>query len=242
MVNTFIFIKSGIILSYHKDSIYTCLLRQVERFYYFPLIIISFEQSVGINKVACMRPSSDKVTAHYHPADFEVPKLPDGQVYLAVALGLESHIQGSLVARLRGYPGEAKGAIDAALASDPNNAWALAALGGWNIAIVHGGGETLAELFYGATLKKGLDAFAAALRASPDNIAVRYQYALSLSTFDAVRFRSEIEGAFTHVVNEPADTAYGRLLQKRAGDLLELLKNGDSAAYTARVRKYQGFP
>ena len=39
-----------------------------------------------------------------------------------------------------------------------------------------------------------------------------------------------------------AATAYERLMQKHAGDLLELLKKGDPDAYTARVRKYQGYP
>ena len=33
-----------------------------------------------------------------------------------------------------------------------------------------------------------------------------------------------------------------RLLQERAGELLELLKKGDRAAYVARVRKYEGYP
>jgi hypothetical protein len=170
------------------------------------------------------------------------PKLPDAQIYLAVTLGLKEHIVGVLVARLHDYPGEAKDALDAALAADPNNAWALAALGGWNIAIVHGGGATLADWFYGATLQKGLDEFAAAFKAAPDNITVRYQCALTLSDYDAARFHDEIEGALTKVVEATADTAYARLLQGRARELLELLKEGDRAAYAARVRKYQGYP
>ena len=32
------------------------------------------------------------------------------------------------------------------------------------------------------------------------------------------------------------------LVQKRAGELLELLKKGDRDAFDARVRKYEGIP
>ena len=170
------------------------------------------------------------------------PKLPDARVYFAVSLGLESHIIGPVTSRLYGYPGKAKRALDAALAADPKNAWALAAMGGWNIAIVHGGGETLARLFYGATLQQGLDDFAAAFKLAPDNVAVRYQYALSLSVYDTDRFRSEIEDTLTRAINGTPDSVFSRLEQKRAGELLELLKKGDSATYAARLRKFQGYP
>jgi len=170
------------------------------------------------------------------------PKLSDARVYLAYALGLETHIEGSLQARLKGYPGQAKRALDAALAADPKNAWALAARGSWNIAIVRGGGATFAGLFYGATLKNGMDDFAAAFNAAPDNMIVLYQYALTLSEYDAVHYHDYIATALTHVMRTKADTAYERLMQKRAGELQELLKTGDLAAYLARVRKYQGYP
>jgi len=170
------------------------------------------------------------------------PKLPDAWVYLAYSLGLKAQIEGPLRARLKDYPEQIKSALDAALAIDPKNAWALAARAGWNIAIVRGGGKTLARLFYGATLKKGLDDFAAAFAAAPDNIIVHYQYALTLSEYDTVHYRDYIAAALTHVVSSTADTAYGHLMQKRAGELLELLKKGDRDTFDTRVRKYQGYP
>jgi hypothetical protein len=170
------------------------------------------------------------------------PKFPEGQVDLAISLGLKEHIEGPFVARLNGYPLEAKRALDAAMAADPGNPWTLAALGGWNIEIVNHGGSALANLLYGATVKRGLNCFAAAFKAAPDNIIVRYQYALTLSEYAPVRFYDEIAGALAHVVNGRAGTVYARLLQQRAGELLELLKKGDRDAYAARVRKFEGYP
>ena len=42
-------------------------------------------------------------------------------------------------------PAEAKEQLDAALAVDPDNAYALAALGGWNVEIVRVGGGFMAR-------------------------------------------------------------------------------------------------
>ncbi len=170
------------------------------------------------------------------------PKLPDGQTYLAVSLGYEARIVGPVTARYHNYPGHAKDALDAALESDPKNPWALGALGGWNIEIVRTGGDTLADLLYGATVDQGLDAFARAFKSAPDNLAVRYQYGLSLSGYDPDRFHTEILDAFARVAHETPQTVYERLAQKRAAELADLLKKGDRATFDARVRKYQGYP
>ena len=170
------------------------------------------------------------------------PDLPDAQLCFAVSLGLKEHIEGPVVARLNNYPEKAKRAIDAAEAADPNNPWTLAALGGWNIEVVNHGGAALANWIYGANIKRGLKDFAAAFKAAPDNIVMRYQYALTLSDYDAVRFHDEIAVALTKVVGGAAETVYARLLQKRAGELLELLKKGDRDAYAALVQKYLGYP
>lgn len=170
------------------------------------------------------------------------PKWPDGETYLAVSLGYEARITGPISARLHNYPGHAKDALDAALTADPKNAWALGALGGWNIEIVRTGGDTLANLFYGASVDNGLDAFARAFKAAPNNLAIRYQYALSLSGYDPDRFRSEIDDAFARVARETPQTAYERLAQKRAAELSGLLDKGDRDGFNRRVRKYQGYP
>jgi len=170
------------------------------------------------------------------------PKLPDGQIYLAITLGLEGRIRGALVAKLNGYPGEAKEALDAALKSDPKNPWALAGLGGWNIEIVNHAGRVLGKLLYDASVEKGQALFQAAFKAAPDNISVRYQYALSLAGCDAETYRAEIVEALKATVNGSVDTVYGHLLQKHAGELLNLLDKDDRSAFDARVRKYDGYP
>jgi len=166
----------------------------------------------------------------------------DAHVYLAVAMGLEARIVGPVWARARNYPGKAKDELDMALKLNAKDAWALGALGGWNIEIVRTGGADMASLFYGASTEAGLAAFAAAFKQAPDNLSLRYQYALSLSGYDPVRFRKQIDDAFARVAKLNPATAYETAAQRRAAELAVLLKKDDREPFDAKVRKYQGYP
>jgi hypothetical protein len=170
------------------------------------------------------------------------PHMADAHVYLAVAMGYEARVVGPVWARAHNYPGQAKDELDAALSIDPKSPWALGALGGWNVEIVRTGGDRLASWFYDASVDRGLAAFSAAFRYAPDNLSVRYQYALSLSGYDADRFRREIDDAFARIAKQRPATVYEALAKSRAAELALLLKSGDRAAFDARVRKYQGYP
>jgi hypothetical protein len=170
------------------------------------------------------------------------PRSVEGHVFLAVAMGYEARIVGPVWARAHNYPGHAKDELDRALMLDPKNPWALGALGGWHVEVVRTGGERLASWIYGATIDDGLAAFAAAFRSAPDNLSVRYQYALSLSGYDVDRFRHEIDDALARVARGKPATAYETLAKTRAAELARLLKSGDRAGFDARVRKYQGYP
>lgn len=169
-------------------------------------------------------------------------RLPEAHVYLAAALGYEARIIGPLAARLRGYAMEAKRNIDAALANDPRNARALAARGGWNIAIVHNGGALLARLLYGASLKQGLADFDAALRLEPDSLLLHYQYALSLAGYDVDRFRPAIERALADAVSEHPTSAYDAFARGRANALLAALRGSDDKRAARLIRQDQGIP
>jgi len=168
--------------------------------------------------------------------------LADGHVYLATSLGYQARLIGMIRARLAGYPEEAKTQLDEALRHDPQNPWALAALGGWHVEIVRGGGATLARWLYGASVPAGISCFEKAFNAAPDNIVLRYQYALSLGGLDPVLYRAVITDALIRTDNGAAVSAYDRFAQKRARELLAVLKSGDQAAFSQIVRRDQGYP
>ena len=168
--------------------------------------------------------------------------MADGHVWLATSLGYEARLQGVMHASWNNSPGQAKQQLDAALADDPNNAYALAALGGWHAEIVRVGGGYLANKLYDASLEKGMALFDRAGHAAPHNVAVHYQIALSLSGLDATRYRARIESELNVAIEGPPQTAYEKFVAGRAQELLTLLKRGDTDAFAAKLRTFQGYP
>lgn len=170
------------------------------------------------------------------------PKLAIARVFLGAAIGYEARIVGTTQALSKGYGQEIKTNLDAALQADPNNPWALAAMGGWHIGVVNGGGAMLAGMIYGASVEKGLAYYDKAMAADPESIPIRFQYALSLSAYDRETYAKEIMAALKFTTTGKPRTAYEVLMQGQARDLLDRFQRGDWDAYDALVRKYQGYP
>lgn len=168
--------------------------------------------------------------------------MPDGHVWLAAALGYEARIVGVVRARLDNDPAQAREHLEAALKTQPDNAYALAALGGWNIEVVHTGGKFLAQKLYQAGAEQGLALFDHAAHVAPHNVAVRYQIALSLAGYAPENYRGRIESELDVAIHSAPETAYEKFVQGRAQELLTLLKRGDSDGFDAKVRIFQGYP
>lgn len=169
------------------------------------------------------------------------PREPYGHIWLAVALGYQARLTGAVKARWDNTPKQSREALDRAIADDPQNPFAVSALGGWHIEIVRGGGAFLAHYLYGASEAQALSLFDRAVKLDPTNVAVHYQIGLSLAGYDADKFHLRIAAEFRAAVNGHADTAYERKIQDRANELLGLVNRGPRDVLDARVRKYQGF-
>ena len=164
-----------------------------------------------------------------------------GQVWLAVSLGYQARLLGIVKAKLRDMPAQSRAALDAALADDAKNAYAVSALGGWHIEAVKGGGAFLARAIYGARESEALALFDRAVKLAPGNVAVHYQVALALLGFDGEKYRARILTELHAAAGGTAATAYEKAIQTRANDLLGLINHGPQDALAARLRKYQGF-
>ncbi|MGH6888993.1 MAG: hypothetical protein ACREHF_07330 [Rhizomicrobium sp.] len=170
------------------------------------------------------------------------PKLAEARIEYVVALGYEARLMGELEAHFRGFAQKAKTNIDAAIADDPNSAWAWAALGGWNVEIAHDAGSTLARWLFGASLKSGLGDFERAFAAAPDNLVIRFQYALSLAACHDPAYRTAIADALARAVRDAPQDAYEAYAQKCAKDLLAAFNAGDMDTFDRLVRHDQGYP
>jgi tetratricopeptide (TPR) repeat protein len=169
------------------------------------------------------------------------PKKPDAYIYLASAMGFENHIIGTVAASSAGLPSKSKKAIDTALSIAPNDPLVLAGLGGWNIEIVRGGGM-FGRWLYDASFDAGVKAFNQAIALAPNDVIIRYEYALQLAAYDAKGQRAQIAAQLTAVASAPAPTAYEQALQARAKHLSDLLAKNDMAGFAAQVKRYQDYP
>ena len=157
---------------------------------------------------------------------------------LAVALGQVARIKGVLAAQMDGIPQQARAHIKRALALDPSNPWALAATGAWNLEVTRY--FRFASALFGASRSKGLEAFEAALRADPENIVVRYQYALTLLSFHKPDYRKIGEKALKDALALAPKDAYARLMQNRAAHLQVILHDGDDGMLETTLAAYRG--
>lgn len=169
------------------------------------------------------------------------PKLADGQIWFAVSLGYQARIKGVLWARWQGFPDQAKAALQAAVAAEPDNPYAVSAFGGWQVEVVKAGGPFLARQLFGATLDEAMALFDRAVRLAPGNVAVRYQIALSLAGLDPVTHRARVIAELDAALRAVPNTAYERRLFSRAGELSTAM-TGDRVRLDALVRKFQGYP
>jgi hypothetical protein len=170
------------------------------------------------------------------------PRLIEGHIEYVIALGFESRLIGMIAAQFKGYAKKARQHIDAALAVDPRNPWAWAALGNWNIEIAQDGGVALARLIYGATVQNGLADFAKAFSGAPDSLVLHYHYALALAAYDRNAYHDAISTALTRAAAGVPHTAYEGFAQKCARDLLAAWRAGDMPAFDRLVRRDQGYP
>jgi uncharacterized tellurite resistance protein B-like protein len=130
--------------------------------------------------------------------------------------------------------------LDTALGAEPQNALALATLGGWHIDTVRIAGGFLASLTFGATREEGMKQFAAALALAPDDPVIAYQYALELASYDASRYRALITTTLARAAADAPRSAFEQQSCQRAATLLNVLKTQDAATFARQVRQFMG--
>ncbi|MGH6828459.1 MAG: hypothetical protein ACREFW_06090 [Rhizomicrobium sp.] len=170
------------------------------------------------------------------------PRLADGHVWLAASLGYEARIQGVVWASLRDAPDEAKIELERALALDPVNPYALAALGGWHTEVVRVAGRYLARRLFDASSEQAVALFDHAVRADPRNVAVHYQIALALAGLNQAAYRTRVKSELEAAAADPPQTAYEKFIAARARILLQLLESEDRDAFRTKLRAFQGYP
>lgn len=162
------------------------------------------------------------------------PDRPEAHLAIAVALGLIARREGSMAAHFKGMATEARDHIDRALALNPDNAWAHAALGGWHLEIAYEGGP-LAKVVYGASAEAGIAAYERALALDPANMSIAWQYAFQLAGFGGRERVARASDLIGGIVARRPRTALETLLRDAALELKQALDRHDMAAASRTV-------
>lgn len=169
------------------------------------------------------------------------PGHAEAKLQRAIALGLLARNRGLVWAHFEGYATEAKELIDAALAAEPENAWAQAALGAWHLEIVSNGGA-VGTAFYDASMEAGLEAFDRALEQEPGNVLILYQAALQFLSANDELLSARAVNLLRQAEQAEVDDAFQKLVQIDAQRLRLTLQAGENGAADALLRELKGLP
>ncbi|MFN3912164.1 hypothetical protein [Hyphomonas sp.] len=149
----------------------------------------------------------------------------EGRLQKAIALSLLTRPMSLGEANRSGYGPEAKALAEGVLADDPANHFALGFLAVWHVE-VHRRGGSLGAAVMGASLKTARANYAEAVRLAPEDAGLRWQWARALAAYDAKKYRAEIEAELQAAVAIDPQTELDRVMQGRAGVLLEVVSGG----------------
>lgn len=146
-------------------------------------------------------------------------------IQLSVATGYLARHNGALASHIQGLAADGRAYLEQALAQQPDNAWANAALGGWHIEVFRAGGSMLASAWYDASAEQGIALFRKSLEIDPQNAVLRYEFALALLSLDPDVHADEAEEHLTTVIGQRTKTMLETLARGRARRLLAALRS-----------------
>lgn len=158
-------------------------------------------------------------------AEAALDRAPDhveANLQWAIALGYRARLDVSM-----GDARRARQRIERALALEPDNPWANAALAGWHGEVRDTLGGFIAGAVMGASKKKCFRAFDRALALDPDNPAIHFWYAHIRLRFE----RRDRAGTARQLLEDgialAPRTAFEASLQELSGQVLSALETGE---------------
>lgn len=166
----------------------------------------------------------------------------EAHLQAAVALGYRGRMTSPPQAHFAGYAKGARSHIQSALQLEPENLWAHAMLGAWNMEIVRKGGGFMARTMYGAKLDEGIRLYRRALELDPNNPVLQYEFGLALAAQDAKKYAADASQYVKIALALPAKNAFERLALIRAQLLRNALNSGKKAELRAVIVAQTEFP
>lgn len=114
-----------------------------------------------------------------------------------------------------------------AIKIDPNQSWALGAMGSWHAETLAEAGSIAGRLIFGAKRKLAWYYFNRAIEAKPDNLAIRAAYIRALLKIKPKKNQVAIRENFEYILTAPAKNALERLMKEQVRQIKEAFYGGD---------------
>ena len=155
------------------------------------------------------------------------PKNVEARVQLAVATGLIAQNMSGMKAHSTGLGKKVKTVLEAALAINPDDPWALSVLGGWHMEVSRKGGSLAAGWLYKASQEEGMRLLERAMFLQPFDIPIRQRYAMLLAATKAPKLQERaLQVLDRAVILRPRD-AYEQAMLVHCKTLFKALQTGD---------------
>lgn len=161
------------------------------------------------------RALAERALEHAESAVKADPRLVEGQLQAAISLALRGAKMAPPRAFLLNIPARARRYLDAALAIEPENPWALSTSAAWRLEVARRGGGVA----YGADPETGFAEFERARALDPANVVIAYECALRLLASGRKEWRDEALAALAAALQLSAETAFDKGIKARAEGL-----------------------
>ncbi len=175
---------------------------------------------------------TDRAKSHAEAALRLDDTYAEAHLRLAAALNYEARTTAPLTAFLRRLPHRSRDHIEQALELDPQDPWAHAMYGSWNMEVARRGGARV----LGADFERGLTHYRRAVELGGDEPAIPYHFAVLLLAADDEAYREEARALLQRAVRDPERDAFDRRTVGLAQSMHALLDDpsADIGAEAAR--------
>ena len=167
------------------------------------------------------------------------PELAEGHLQLAIALGFRGRMEGHMTAHFEGLGKDARTHLDYVIELEPNNPWAHALLGGWNLEIVDAGGF-VGRTLYGASEEAGKAEYDRALELQPGHLVIIAQYALQLTALGGAQNRERASNLIAEIKVPDQPDALSLLTLRRLRELDVALASDNETQIAQVVQAHKG--
>lgn len=162
-----------------------------------------------------------------------LPNSQEAKVQFALAYGFETRTSSPFRAWRKKLPKKTLAAIKAIRETYPDDPRGDALLGAWHLGIVRKAGAKRGESMFGANEASGLDAYEKAIAATPSDIVIASNYAVTILAMDTEKYFNRGTELLNHIISVEPKNAVDTEIQTRMQALLQLAD--DKEAFTAAV-------